>query len=450
MRFSGVYFFIAAAILMVIAPIAPAQQTAQLTVAYQWSNGTVAPQYYEQRRITIRSDGAGEILVKKGLEGINGKERKASFAPDPAKLRALIDYLHSNHWDVPPQSAPQSSPVMRPRPGDGVCRVDFVVRGDSYGGSCTSYGQPLLEMIKNLVPAAVMQQLESAGPLTFAPPMSFGGGEPDYATVSITLNEDFSYELHILHETIAGPRGPATSQQGRWSYDASRSVVTLHPNDPALSDGSLALGAGMPLRATLQVPGMIAVRLSAETSTPAPIPDVRPPPPQKSPDPFPAQHRDHRDRDIAIQTADGHWLTAADGGGYGGPNSGPGAVALHSDATRADVWERFDWVWLDEAHGKFALRTMHGTYVTAVNGGGIGGPNDGRSPFHTDATRLGVDEIFRVEFDGSGKATLRTRKGYYVTAVNGGGYGGPNTVPVHTDATAIGPWETFTVVSATR
>jgi hypothetical protein len=103
-------------------------------------------------------------------------------------------------------------------------------------------------------------------------------------------------------------------------------------------------------------------------------------------------------------------------------------------------------VWLDPAHTKFALRTERGTFVTAVNGGGIGGPNNSLSPFHTDARALGVDEVFRVAFEHGGKVTLRTRKGFYVTAVNGGGYGGPNSVPVHTDATSIGPWETFQVV----
>ena len=30
----------------------------------------------------------------------------------------------------------------------------------------------------------------------------------------------------------------------------------------------------------------------------------------------------------------------------------------------------------------------------------------------------------------------------------GGGYGGPNKVPIHTDARAIGPWEKFRAVIA--
>lgn len=180
-----------------------------------------------------------------------------------------------------------------------------------------------------------------------------------------------------------------------------------------------------------------------------PGPCPRPPHPTPSP-PAPAPPVNLEAvgaRRIAITTVDGHFLTAADGGGYGGPDNGPGAVALHSDAGRADVWEKFEWIWLDEKHGKFALRTMAGTFLTAVNGGGIGGPNDGRSPFHTDATHLGADEVFQVESDGAGKISLRTRKGFYMTAVNGGRVGGPNTTPLHTDAKSIGPWETFTAVS---
>jgi hypothetical protein len=54
---------------------------------------------------------------------------------------------------------------------------------------------------------------------------------------------------------------------------------------------------------------------------------------------------------------------------------------------------------------------------------------------------LGVtDDRIRVN---TSIGTIRTVTGHYVTAVNGGGVGGPNTVPIHTEATEIGPWETF-------
>jgi len=43
-----------------------------------------------------------------------------------------------------------------------------------------------------------------------------------------------------------------------------------------------------------------------------------------------------------ILTSNGsNMLTAVNGGGLGGPNSGPGAVALHTDATGAGPWETF-------------------------------------------------------------------------------------------------------------
>lgn len=129
------------------------------------------------------------------------------------------------------------------------------------------------------------------------------------------------------------------------------------------------------------------------------------------------------------------------------PSANPDSVALDTGARDAGARQHFEWVWIDDEHTKFALKTMKGTYVSAVNGGGIGGANDGSTPFHTDADHLDQDEVFMVDFDPSGKVTLRTRKGYYVGAANGGGRGGPNTAPVHADATAIGPWETFTVVS---
>jgi len=201
--------------------------------------------------------------------------------------------------------------------------------------------------------------------------------------------------------------------------------VTLRPEDPGVKAGSLTIVFSSPVTASLDAPHL---QLTA-------IPPKEPRPPSVSPD--------AGTREISIKTINNHFLSAADGGGYGGPDAGPDAVALHSDAARAGEWEHFDWIWQDSQHTKFALRTAKGLFVTAVNGGGLGGPNDGRSPFHTDATNAGADEIFVVSFAKDGKVTLRTRKGFYVTAVNGGGSGGPDTSPIHTDATAIGAWETF-------
>ncbi len=147
---------------------------------------------------------------------------------------------------------------------------------------------------------------------------------------------------------------------------------------------------------------------------------------------------------ISLRTCDGHYVTVVNGGGLGGANNGPGAVALHTDATKVGPWETFEIVWIDPTH--FGIKTVNGNFVTAINGGGIGGPNDNTSPIHTDATNSGPRESLLLNYDfSSARATFRTLNGHFLTAVNGGGFGGPNNVPIHTDATALGPWETFTL-----
>ena len=97
-----------------------------------------------------------------------------------------------------------------------------------------------------------------------------------------------------------------------------------------------------------------------------------------------------------------------------------------------------------------ALKTSSGNYVAAVNGGGVGGPNDQSSPIHTDATVIGPWEQLTLDYDPSTEiATFKTLNGEFLTAVNGGGFGEPkNSVPIHTDAVTPGPWETFAAVDA--
>ena len=151
-----------------------------------------------------------------------------------------------------------------------------------------------------------------------------------------------------------------------------------------------------------------------------------------------------------IRTLDGHYLTAANGGGLGAIAGLPDiVVALHSDATSVSTWETFSWMWVqpqnDYSAGTFALRTVNGNYVTAVNGGGMGGPNESTCPFHTDATHGSAWEEFTVVpvSRPEGTVALRTVNGNYVTAVNGGGIGGDNDTPIHTDAVQIRAWETW-------
>jgi hypothetical protein len=156
-----------------------------------------------------------------------------------------------------------------------------------------------------------------------------------------------------------------------------------------------------------------------------------------------------------IQTISGSYLIAVNNGGIGGPNSGPGATALHTDATQAQSWETFTLIVTDASKGIFSLKTFDGHYVTAVNGGGIAGSPSSAIGTNGTSTSLPGTLFTIAVAHGSVRqtssnsyiatATLQTGDGrHYVTAVNGGGFGGPNNVPIHTDATALGAWETFT------
>ena len=309
--------------------------TAQVTLTYTSSNGTVAPQFYQHRQVTIRSSGDSDFDVTQGAVVGHQTIQKASFKPDPAKLQALMDYIASHHFDP----LPLPGRPLRPRPGDGRCSLYLVSPGSSSELGCGGPAAILIDMMNGLLPPTVKEMRNS-------PPVPNGG---------IIANSD-----------------PRSSDQ---------------------------VGQGV------------------ET------------------------------REIAIKTFDGYFLTAAEGGGFGGVDDGPTALALHSDATNAGRWERFEWIWLDQKQGTFALKTSKGTYLTAVHGGGIGGANNAQSPFHTDSRTRGPDEAFRADF-ADGTVTLRTRKGFYVTAVGGGGKGGSDDVAIHADATTIGPWETLQAVPA--
>jgi len=148
----------------------------------------------------------------------------------------------------------------------------------------------------------------------------------------------------------------------------------------------------------------------------------------------------------AIQTASGNYLTAVNGGGLSGSNTGPAAVALHIDATSAGAWETFTIVWLNSTYTQFALQTSDGHYVTAVNGGGMGGPNDSSAPAHTDAKTIGIWETLTLNFLPNNQLTIKVPNGRFLTAVNGGGMSGPAASPIHTDAVQHAEWETFTLV----
>lgn len=119
-------------------------------------------------------------------------------------------------------------------------------------------------------------------------------------------------------------------------------------------------------------------------------------------------------------------------------------ISVHTNATRTGPWETFGVKWLGQ--DKIALRTPDGRhYVTAVNGGGMGSIGDSQA-IHTNATAVGPDQLFTLTFTNNhSTVTLQTANGHYLTAVDCGGCGGANSVPIHTDATSVGAWETFSL-----
>jgi hypothetical protein len=146
----------------------------------------------------------------------------------------------------------------------------------------------------------------------------------------------------------------------------------------------------------------------------------------------------------AIQVPSGQYLTAVNGGGIAGE---PGnRLPFHTDATQIGPWEKFKFINLGGA--SYAIQTVNGNYVTVVNAGGLEGPANGL-PLHTDATQLGPWETFTLFSAETDYYAIKTATGNYVTAVNGGGIVGEpgNQLPLHTDATQIGPWEQFTLVN---
>jgi hypothetical protein len=145
-------------------------------------------------------------------------------------------------------------------------------------------------------------------------------------------------------------------------------------------------------------------------------------------------------------------LTAVNGGGLGDPKSAPAGVALSTGATAAGPFETFTLVWVNKSENTFALKTYDGHFVTAVNGGGIGGPNSVQSPVHTDTAINGPWERFTITLlPDNTHATIQTADGrHYLSAVHGGGVGGSNKVPIHTDATTMKAAAVFQFIPAQR
>jgi hypothetical protein len=149
------------------------------------------------------------------------------------------------------------------------------------------------------------------------------------------------------------------------------------------------------------------------------------------------------DGHIAFSTKlKGTFITATGGGGHT-------TDAIHTDATDPRSWEWFR-LWTEEGSEFYALQTIDGHFVTAVDAGGRT-----TDTIHTDATSVASWELFNLTklfgdiaegsiFVGFG---LQTTKGYFLTAVGGGGHNSGDSI--HTDATVPDTvvnrsWELFT------
>ena len=112
---------------------------------------------------------------------------------------------------------------------------------------------------------------------------------------------------------------------------------------------------------------------------------------------------------------------------------------IHTDATQIGSWEKFTLV--DSNSGtapiEYGIETANGHYLTAVDGGGLI-----TDVIHSDATQLQAWEKFTLYGLGNGVYDIQTINGHYLTAVGGGGR---TTDTIHSDATSVGAWEKFTV-----
>ena len=135
----------------------------------------------------------------------------------------------------------------------------------------------------------------------------------------------------------------------------------------------------------------------------------------------------------AIQAFDGHYLTAVGGGGFT-------TDSIHTNATRIGGWEKFSVVGLG-ATG-YAIQTINGNFLTAVGGGGLG--NGSTDAIHTNATVARDWEVFQLMplTTGLNVYAIQTINGNYLTAVDSGGR---TTETIHTDAHHIQEWEFFTI-----
>lgn len=89
------------------------------------------------------------------------------------------------------------------------------------------------------------------------------------------------------------------------------------------------------------------------------------------------------------------------------------------------------------------IKTVSNHFVSAAGGGGRGGSFDAATTLQTELTRPTEQALFYPLFNRKSLSyALTTRRGYYLTALGGGG---KITNAFHTDATTVNAWELFQI-----
>lgn len=128
------------------------------------------------------------------------------------------------------------------------------------------------------------------------------------------------------------------------------------------------------------------------------------------------------------------FLTAVDGGGRT-------TDVIHTDASNPRAWEKFR-LWFNANTGPYyAIQTINGHFLTALNNGG-----QITNAIQSSSTTIVDEALFNlVPEEGAGVAfrayAIQTVRGYFITAVGGGGKNSGETI--HTDATQVASWEEF-------
>ena len=145
---------------------------------------------------------------------------------------------------------------------------------------------------------------------------------------------------------------------------------------------------------------------------------------------------------VSILTRSHNFITVQNGGGVG-----TGSV-FQTNRTEIGPWEKFTLVPIDPDAHTFALQTANGCFVTAEGGGGRGGVGQDIA-LQTNRATPGPWERLLLQHLADEAYSIVTDSLFYVTAVNGGGVADPSgLLPFKTNATEIGPDETFTLVGA--